>query len=75
MSLRAIANREANLHGVEIMPGLDLCRSERHRCAVTNTVKSNLLDAGRDVLETSINGGTPRIDGVCGRVCRQLERF
>ena len=27
MSLRAIANREANLHGVEIMPGLDLCRS------------------------------------------------
>jgi hypothetical protein len=27
MSLRAIANWEANLHGVEIMPGLDLCRS------------------------------------------------
>ena len=27
MSLRAIANREANLHGVEIMPGLDLRRS------------------------------------------------
>ena len=27
MSLRAIVNREANLHGVEIMPGLDLCRS------------------------------------------------
>ena len=27
MSLRTIANREANLHGVEIMPGLDLRRS------------------------------------------------
>ena len=27
MSLRAIANQEANLHGVEIMPGLDLRRS------------------------------------------------
>ena len=27
MSLRAIANREANLHGVEIMPGSNLCRS------------------------------------------------
>ena len=27
MSLRAIANREANLHGVEVMPGLDLRRS------------------------------------------------
>ena len=27
MSFRAIANREANLHGVEIMPDLDLCHS------------------------------------------------
>jgi hypothetical protein len=27
MSLRAIANREANIHGMEIMPGLDLRRS------------------------------------------------
>ena len=27
MSLRAIANREANLHGMEIMLGLDLCRN------------------------------------------------
>ena len=27
MSLRAIANWEANLHGVEIMPDLDLRRS------------------------------------------------
>ena len=24
MSLRAIVNQEANLHGVEVMPGLDL---------------------------------------------------
>ena len=24
MSLRAIANQEANLHGMEVMPGLDL---------------------------------------------------
>ena len=30
MSLRAIANREANLHGMEIMLGLDQCRSERN---------------------------------------------
>ena len=26
MSLRAVANREANLNGVEVMPGLDLRR-------------------------------------------------
>ena len=27
MSLRAITNREAHFLGMEIMPGLDLCRS------------------------------------------------
>ena len=27
MSLRAVANREANLHSVEVIPGLDLRRS------------------------------------------------
>ena len=26
MSLRAIANQEANLHGVEVIPGLDMRR-------------------------------------------------
>ena len=27
MSLRAIANQEANLHGMEVKPSLDMCRS------------------------------------------------
>ena len=69
MSLGTIVNRETNLYGVEIMPDLDLCRSQRHQRAMTNAVKSNLLDVGWDVLEMSVNEGTPGIDGVRGRVC------
>ena len=38
-------------------------------------MKSNLPDAGWNVLETSVNEGTPSIDGVRGRVRRQLERL
>ena len=30
MSLRAVANREANLHGVEVILSLDLHRGQRH---------------------------------------------
>ena len=37
-----------------------------------NVVEGNLLNADRDVLETSVNEGTPSIDGVCGRVRRQF---
>ena len=40
-----------------------------------NAVKGNLLDMGRDVLETSVNEGTPSIDSVRGRIRRQLERL
>ena len=75
MSLKAIVGREANLHGMEIMPGLDLRRSQRHRRAVMNAVKGNLLDMDRDVLEMSINEGTPSIDGIRGHVRRQLKRL
>ena len=30
---------------------------------------------GQDVLETSVNGGPPRIDGIHGRIRRRLMRF
>ena len=29
--LKAIAHQEADLHGVELVPGLDLCRGQRHQ--------------------------------------------
>ena len=75
MFLRAVAHWKTSFHGVELGPSLDLCCGQRYRRTVTNAVEGNLLNAGRDVLETSVNGGTPSIDGVHGRVRRQLERF
>ena len=75
MFLWAIAHWEASLHGVEPVPSLDLCRGQRHHRTVTNAVEGNLLNAGRDVLETSGDRGTLHIDGIRGRICRQLERL
>ena len=75
MLLRAVAHWETSLHGVELIPSLDLCRGQRHRRTVMNAMEGNLLNEGRDVLETSINGGTPGIDGIHSHVCRQLEGF
>ena len=75
MLLRAIAHWETSLHGVELVPSLDMCCGQRHHRTMTNTVEGNLLNADWDVLETSVDRGTPGIDGVYGRVRRQLERF
>ena len=75
MPLRAITSREANLHGIERVPSLDLRHGQRHRHTMTNTMEGDLLNVGQDVLETSINGRTPSIDGIRGRVLHQLERF
>ena len=38
MLLRAIAHWETSVHGVELVPSLDLCRGQRHRCTMTNAV-------------------------------------
>ena len=40
---------------------------------MTNVVEGNLLNVGQDVLETSVDEGTPSIDGVRGHIRRQLE--
>ena len=40
-----------------------------------NIVEGNLLNVGQDVLEMSVNKGTPSIDDVRGRFRRQLERL
>ena len=75
MFLRVIAHLEASLHGMEVMPGLDLRRGQRHRHAVMNAVEGDLPNMGQDILEMSINEGTPSIDGIHGRVSHQLERL
>ena len=75
MFLKAIAHWEASLHGMELVPSLDLRRGQRHHCTMTNAMKGDLLNADQNVMEASVNEGTPSIDGICGRVCRQLERL
>ena len=63
MLLGAVAHREASLHGVELVPSLDLRRGQRHRCAMTDAMEGDLLNAGRNVVEASVDKGAPSIDG------------
>ena len=70
MFLRAVAHWETSLHSMELVPGSDLCRGQRHRRTMTNTVEGDLPNADRDVLETSVDRGTLGIDGVYGHVRR-----
>ena len=71
MFLRAVAHWETGLHGVELVPGLDLRRGQCHRRAMMNSVEGDFLNMGQNVLEASVDEGTPSIDGVGGRICRQ----
>ena len=38
--LGAIAHREASLHGVELVLGLDLCYGQHHQRAMTNAMRA-----------------------------------
>jgi len=42
---------------------------------MTNAVEGDLLNMGWDVLEASIDEGTPSIDGIHGHIRRQMERL
>ena len=75
MFLRAVTHWETSLHGAELVPSLDLRRGQRHRRTMTNAVEGNLLNAGQNVVEASIDEGTPSINGVRGRVRCRLERL
>ena len=68
MFLRAIAHWETSLHGVELVPSLDLRRGQRHRRTMPNAVEGDFLNVGRNVVEASVDEGTPNIDDVYGRV-------
>ena len=72
MFLRVIAHWEASLHGVELVPSLDLHRGQRHRRTMTNAMKGDLLNASQNIMEASVNEGTLSINGVHGHVHRQL---
>ena len=73
MFLRDISHREASLHGMELVPGLDLHHGQRHRCAMTNAVKSDLLDVGQNIMEAGVDEGAPSVDSIHSRVRRQLK--
>ena len=75
MLLWVIAHWETSLHGVELVPSLDLCRGQRHRRTMMNAMEGDLPNTDRDILETSVGRGTPGINGVYGRIRHQLERF
>jgi len=75
MFLRAIAHWETSLHGMELIPSLDLRRGQCHRRTMMNAVEGDLLITGRNVVEASIDEGAPGIDGIHDRVRRQLERL
>ena len=70
MFLRAIAHWEANLHGIELVPSLDLRHGQRHRRTMMNAVKGDLLNTSQNIMEASVNEGTLSIYGVHGRVRR-----
>ena len=72
MFLRAIAHWEVSLHGVELVPSMNLRCGQRHCRTVTNALKGDLLNMGRNVMEASVNEGTLSINGVHGHVHRQL---
>ena len=60
---------------MELIPSLDLRRDQRHRRTITNAMKGDLLNVGRNVMEASVYEGTPSVDGIRGHVRRQLERL
>ena len=73
MLLGAVAHREASLYGVELVPSLDLHHGQRHRRAMTNAVEGDFLNAGWNVVEANVDEGAPSVNGIRGRVRRQLE--
>ena len=73
MLLRAVAHRETSLHGMELVPDLNLHRSQPHRCAMTDAMEGDLLDMGWDIMEAGIDKGSLSIDGRRSHVCCQLE--
>ena len=73
MLLGAMAHWETSLHGMELIPGLNLRRSQRHRCTTMDAMKGDLLDMGRDVMVAGVDEGALSIDGRRSHIRHQLE--
>ena len=75
MFLRAVTHWETSLHGAELVPSLDLRRSQCHCRTMTNAVEGDLLNAGQNIMKASIDEGATGIDGIHSRIHHQLERL
>ena len=42
---------------MELVPSLDLCCGQHHRCTTTDAIKGDLLDMGQDIVEAGIDEG------------------
>ena len=63
MHVGIIGHWEAWLHGTEVVPYLDLCHGQSHRCAATNAMEGNLLGARQDVVQIVNEQRAPGVDG------------
>ena len=68
--LRAVAHWETYFHGVKLVPSSDLCRDQCHHHTMMNAMEGDLSNVDQDILEMSVDGGTPGIDSVYGHVHR-----
>jgi len=55
---------------MEITPGLDLCRGQRHQCTMMDAMKGDLLDVGWNIMEVGVDEGAPGVDNCHSRIRR-----
>ena len=60
---------------MELMPGLNLHRGQRHRRAIANAMEGDLLNVSQNNVKASIDEGATGIDGIHSCVCHKLERL
>ena len=69
MLLGAVAHQETSLHGMKLVPGLNLRCSQCHQCTMMDNMEGDPLDMGQDVMEAGVDEGAPSIDGHRSRIC------
>ena len=63
MHVGIIGHREARLHSVKVMPGLDLQYGQGHRCAAVNAMEGDFLDACQNIMQAVVEERALSVDG------------
>ena len=58
---------------MELVHGLNLHHSQRHRCAMTDAMEGDLLDMHRDIMQAVVEERASGVDGRRSHIHRQLE--